>query len=937
MSLADAVPPARPPAHDHRSLIDLDALRRDLAALPAGSDARGGQSPLVARLKVALKEGHEEAEKRLMADKNGHACAERLSTLTDDIVRALFTHVVERRYPSQNLSTGEQMAVVATGGYGRGLMAPGSDIDLLFLLPYKQTAWGESVAEAVLYALWDMGLKVGHATRSVEECLKQARADMTIRTALLDSRLILGNETLFAELERRFETEIVRDTAAEFIAAKLAERDDRLVRAGESRYLVEPNVKDGKGGLRDLHTLFWIAKYGYRIKDTRDLVRLGVFTQSEHTSFRRCEAFLWHVRCHLHFLTGRAEERLSFDHQREMARRLGYTEHPGLKDVERFMKHYFLVAKEVGNLTAVLCAGLEEREYKPAPMFSRMLTRLRPKRTKQALRSHSDFAIDKDRLSVADDEVFERDPVNLIRLFALADQHSLPLHPDALRLVTHNLKRIDTKMRDDNEAYALLRAVITSHNAPEISLRRLNEAGVLGRFLPDFGKIVAMMQFSLYHHYTVDEHLLRAVGIVQQIEQGSNESPFVLAHDLMRSLQPHNRDVLYMATFLHDIAKGRPEDHSLAGARVARKLAPRFGFNAAETETIAWLIENHLVMSTIAQSRDLSDRKTIETFAGTVQNLERLKLLYILTCADIAAVGPGVLNGWKASLLKTLYYETEPAVTGGFSEVHRAERVARAQAEFAEAVPKVLPSLTGKALSDYMARHYPPYWLKIDLDTKIEHARFLTEAETAGQSYATQVDMLSEGGVTLLTVLAPDHPRLLSIIAGACAASGANIVSAQVYTTSDGLALDTIAINRAFERDDDEERRGKRIAEVIEKSLRGEMRLKDAVTAAQKKPGSRERRKPFAVESQVSVNNSWSNRYTVVEVEGLDRTGLLHELTQVISRLNLNIGSAHITTYGEKAVDVFYVTDLMGAKIISPQRQAAIRRALMAVFEEAEG
>lgn len=935
MAAAESVQAARSSLNHAAPLIDLAALQRDLEALPGKGVERNGQNPLVLRLKAALKEGHAEAERRLMIHRHGRICAESLSALTDEVIRLLFAHVTQRLYPSENPSTGERMAIVATGGYGRGLMAPGSDIDLLFLLPYKQTAWGESVAEALLYTLWDMGLKVGHATRSVEECLKQARADMTIRTALLDSRLILGNPKLFAELEQRFDNEVIRDTAAEFIAAKLAERDDRLVRAGESRYLVEPNVKDGKGGLRDLHTLYWIAKYGYHIKDARDLVRVGVFSQSEYNTFRRCEDFLWHVRCQLHFVTGRPEERLSFDHQREMARRLGYTEHPGLKDVERFMKHYFLVAKEVGNLTAILCAALEDKNYKTAPLFSRMMTRLRPKKTR-ALRSNPDFAIDGERLNVADESVFARDPVNIIRLFTLADEHSLPLHPDALRLVSNSLRLITNDLRDNKEANALVRAIIASRQAPEISLRRMNEAGVLGRFLPDFGKIVAMMQFSLYHHYTVDEHLLRAVGLLQQIELGSNEASFTLAHDLMASLQPANRDVLYAATFLHDIAKGRPEDHSIAGARVARKLAPRLGFSLAETETIAWLIENHLVMSTIAQSRDLSDRKTIETFAGTVQNLERLKMLYILTCADIAAVGPGVLNGWKSSLLRTLYYETEPAVTGGFSTVVRGERVARAQAEFAQAAPKVLPALTGKALSDYIARHYAPYWLKIDLDSKIEHARFLTEAESAGKTLSTRVDTNIPGGVTHLTLLAPDHPRLLSIIAGACAAGGANIVSAQVYTTTDGMALDTIAISRAFDREEDEERRAKRITEIIEKSLRGEMRLSDAVTAAKKKPAARERRKTFAVESLVSVNNSWSNRYTVVEVEGLDRPGLLLDLTQVISRLNLNIGSAHITTYGEKAVDVFYVTDLMGAQIISPQRQAAIRRALLAVFEEAE-
>ncbi len=289
-----------------------------------------------------------------MQDRHGRTCAERLCLMQDDIIRMLYDLTV-RLYRSTTPSDSERMAVVATGGYGRGLLAPGSDIDLLFLLPYKQTAWGESVAEGILYCLWDMGLKVGHATRSVDECIRQAKADMTIRTALLEARYLLGDRALYDEFAARFDKDVVRNTGQEFVTAKLAEREERLRRAGQSRYLVEPNVKDGKGGLRDLHTLFWIAKYVYRVHSAEELIERGVFDQSEYKMFRDAEDFLWAVRCHMHFVMGRAEERLSFDIQREIAVRLGYTAHPGMRDVERFMKHYFLVAKDVGDLTAILC------------------------------------------------------------------------------------------------------------------------------------------------------------------------------------------------------------------------------------------------------------------------------------------------------------------------------------------------------------------------------------------------------------------------------------------------------------------------------------------------------------------------------------------------------------------------------------------------------
>src|SRR5450631_4425643 len=878
-------------------------------------------------LKAELMAARATAQAVLLQDRHGRRCAERLCHVQDEIIRILFSAATRHLYRSPIPSGAERMAVVATGGYGRGLMAPESDIDLLFILPYKQTAWGEQVAEAILYCLWDMGLKVGHATRSVDESIRQARGDMTIRTAILETRFLTGDQPLYNELVARFDKEVVQGTAAEFVTAKLAEREERHRRAGQSRYLVEPNVKDGKGGLRDLHTLFWIAKYVYRVREPAELIKRGVFDKQEYQLFRRCEDFLWSVRCHMHFVTGRAEERLGFDIQREIAVRLGYTEHPGQQDVERFMKHYFLIAKAVGDLTAILCADLEDSHAKSVPVLSRLMAKFRPVKRRKLAES-DDFIVDKNRITVVGGNVFKRDPVNLIRVFHLAQKHNLAFHPDTMRAITRSLTPIDAKLRGNAEANRLFLEILTSKNDPETVLRRMNEAGVLGHFVRAFGKVVAMMQFNMYHHYTVDEHLLRCIGVLAEIEHGANpETP--LASELIGKLLPGNRTVLYVALFLHDIAKGRIEDHSIAGARVARRLCPRLGFSATDTETVAWLIENHLVMSSVAQSRDLSDRMTITNFAGVAQSIERLKLLTILTTADIRAVGPGVWNGWKAQLLRTLYYETEPVLTGGFSEVNRAQRVAAAQAEFRAA----MADWPGERLESYIAKHYPAYWLKVDLPHKIEHAKFVRAAEDAGKSLATTVGF-DGGAVTELTVMAPDHPWLLSIIAGACAMAGANIVDAQIYTTTDGRALDTISLSREFERDEDEERRTNRVADSIEKALRGELRLPDVV---EKRAAPKGRIKAFALEPTVTINNQWSRRYTMVEITGLDRTGLLYEMTTTLSKLNLNIASAHVATFGERVVDVFYVTDLLGAQIISPTRQAAIKRALIALFAVPEG
>jgi len=906
-------------------LIDVAAIAAELETLAASHSGNEAElrTAIAQKLKVALQAGRTKAEESLLKDRHGRGCAERICRMEDAIIGLLYDFTRKHLYPSQNPSETERMAVVATGGYGRGLQAPGSDIDLLFVLPYKQTAWGESVAEAILYCLWDLGLKVGHATRSIDECIRQSKADMTIRTAILEARFLLGDKALFDDMVKRFDDEVVRGTAAEFVAAKLGEREERHRRSGQSRYLVEPNVKDGKGGLRDLHTLFWIAKYVYRVREPSELIERGVFDRGEYQLFRHCEDFLWSVRCHMHFLTGRAEERLSFDIQREVAVRLGYTEHPGQQDVERFMKHYFLVAKDVGDLTAILCTDLEDSHAKSVPVLSRVMARLRPVR-RRSLSESGDFIVEHNRILCARPDVFERDPVNLIRIFHLAQKHNLAFHPDAMRALRRSLKLVDAKLRENKEATSLFLDILTSKNDPETVLRRMNEAGVLGRFVPSFGKIVAMMQFNMYHHYTVDEHLLRCIGVLAEIERGSS-SDTLLANELIHKLQPGSREILYVALFLHDIAKGRPEDHSTAGARVARRFCPRVGLSAADTELVAWLIENHLVMSSVAQSRDLSDRKTIENFAAVAQSAEQLKLLTILTTADIKAVGPGVWNGWKAQLVRTLYYETEPVLTGGFSEVNRAQRVTMAQQEFRAAMTE----WSAEQIDAYIAKHYPPYWLKVDLPHKIAHARFMQENDARGNTLATMTGFDENRAVTELTLLAPDHPWLLSIIAGACAMGGANIVDAQIYTTTDGRALDTISLSREFERDEDEQRRAARIADTIEKALRGQLRLPEMVG---KRAAPKGRIRAFALEPTVTINNQWSHRYTMIEVTGLDRTGLLYELTATLSKLNLNIASAHVATFGERLIDVFYVTDLLGAQITSPTRQAAIKRALVARF-----
>jgi [protein-PII] uridylyltransferase len=899
---------------------EVGAELADLAARHGAGEARPA---VLDRLKLLLKAGRTDAERQLMSDGNGRRCAEGLSAFQDALIALVYDYTTTAVYAPTNPSDAERMAIVATGGYGRRLLAPFSDVDLLFLLPYKQTPWGESVVEYVLYLLWDLGLKVGHATRTIEQCLKLARADMTIRTALLDSRLVLGDAPLFGDLMRRFRREVVQGTAKQFVEAKLAERDERHRRAGESRYRVEPNIKDGKGGLRDLHTLHWLTKYIYGSDLSERAAAATIFSSDEAATFRRSELFLWSVRCQLHFLTGRAEERLSFDVQQAMAERLGYVDRGGLRAVERFMKHYFLVAKDVGDLTTILCAALEIEQVKASPGFGRLLNPL-SWRTRRQLRSTSDFRIDNGRLNVADAKVFERDPVNLIRYFARAEETDSFFHPNAIRLLRRSQRLIDDKLRNDPEANRIFLEMLCSPKNVEPTLRRMNEAGVLGRFVPEFGRVVSMMQFNMYHHYTVDEHLIRTVGVLSDIERGEAADSHPLSTRVFSTIQ--HRRALYVAAFLHDIAKGRDEDHSIVGARIARSLGPRFGLTPAETETAAWLVEQHLTMSHVAFSRDIGDPKTVRDFANVVQSPERLKLLLVLTVADIRAVGPGIWNGWKGQLLRALYYEAEPLVAGGHTQLGAAERAKVAQDAFRAA----LPEWPKEDVDRFIDRHYPDYWLRTDTRKAAQHAKMVRAAELAGTKLASHYTTDAFTAITELSLLAPNHPRLLALFAGACAAAGANISGAHISTTRDGFALDTFLLAREFEQDEDELRRARRIAETIEKLLKGEVRLSNLMHQRHTRRSSRIG--AFTVAPEVLVDNTLSNHFSVVQVSGLDRPGLLYELTNTLSDLNLDITSAHVTTFGEKAVDVFYVTDLTNKKVTSPQRQKAIKERLLSVL-----
>jgi [protein-PII] uridylyltransferase len=899
-------------------IADLAALT---AAIDAAAEAPDTLHAAVLRLASAvLADGRARVRAALLEHPHaGLRAARSYAHVTNVVVAGVYHYCIAHLHPAPIRTKSQHLAVVAVGGTGRGEMAPYSDVDLLFLTPYKQTAWGESVIESMLYVLWDLKLKVGQSVRSVDDCLRLAAADLTIRTTLLEKRFICGDRGPFDELNKRIWAELFLKTGHEFTEAKLAEIDTRHERHGGSRYLLEPNIKEGKGGLRDLQGLHWISKYLYRTETAWDLVEMGVFERDEVQRFADASKFIWAVRCHLHDLAGRAQEQLTFDRQVEIANRMGFTEHDGRMAVEHFMHVYFRHAKNIGDLTRIFSAVLEAQHAKAPPRLSTLLRALSFRSA--ASDPSQPFTVRDGRLSLRDDEVFARDPVNILRLFRDAAKLDARIHASAMRQVTRNLDRIDEAMRADPRAVALFLEMLTDAANGEWLLRRMNETGVLGRFIPEFGRVVAMMQFNMYHHYTVDEHTIQTIATLNRIEKLEAGEDHPVSTEIVKS--GFNRRALYMALFLHDLGKGGPRDHSEFGAEIAAEVCPRLGFDRAETEMVVWLVRHHLLMSDVAQKRDISDPRTVRDFANIVQSPTRLRLLLVLTVCDIRGVGPGVWNNWKAQLLRKLYWDTRDVLTGG-GETSRAERVEDARAALAER----LAGWPEAERAAELARHYPPYWLGLDTDTQAILAGLARETRGTDQ-FSSRFLPDDSHDATKACLYMADHPGIFSRMAGAFALASASVVDARTYTTADGMACSVFWIQ---DRDGHpfEASRLPRLKRTIERTLKGEVIARDALRERRR---DKPRELSFTVPTRIVFDNDGSELHTVIEVNARDRLGLLHVLTRTLSALNINIVSAIIATYGEHAVDAFYVKDLFGHKIRSPQKLALIERRLIEAVE----
>jgi [protein-PII] uridylyltransferase len=870
-------------------------------------DLEGAKNPQLL-FKAALARGEKEIYERFQQRLAGHESVVLRSYLVDQILRTLYDYIFNNQ---------DNLALIAVGGYGRKELAPYSDIDILFLSQNDLSKNTQKNISKFLHFLWDLSFKVGHAARTINDTIEQAIADSVIYTGLLDARYVWGDRDLLEQFKQESSTAFTEQHKANFFEAKLQEREIRHQKYGDSRYVVEPNVKEGLGGLRDLQSLAWIVKCLFEINNFAELVSKEFITEKEKNKFIRAYNFLWSVRCHIHYVTKRPEDRLTFNLQPQLSTRMNYTDRSHTKGVERFMKHFHYMAKEITHLTQTLITAIKAEfdKKKHIGVDQALLKRL-----------PQNYTLQDNCLMVEDKNQFIDNPSNLIEVFYIAQQENIILHPLLTHIVRRNVLKIDSDFRIQATANHIFMNIMLTPKNVESALRAMSESGVLSRFIPDFARVIAQMQFDMYHVYTVDEHTIFALGILNRLEQGLLNEEFTIPSDIVKRID--NRKVLYISVFLHDIAKGRRGDHSVVGAEVANELCPRLGLTQDETAEVAWLVLYHLLMSHTAFKRDLNDEKTIIDFVAKVQTSERLRHLYVLTVVDIRAVGPNVWNDWKAGILEELYFKAEDRITGSVTDKNSADRNDYAKAQ----LKKKLNHWPATVADSYIHNIRKEYWLTFDEAEQIKHAEMVLGADQQQQDFVASFWIDAAKDATMITVYAQDRSGLFSNLAGTFAAMGANIVEARIFTMHNGRALDVFWVHNFHGKPFHNKQKLEKIGDLIKAVYDEKINLHDEIVKRQ--TSYLKKSQHFNVSPQIYVDNNVSHTHTVIEVVCSDRPGILYEMTRLLNENKLQISNAKISTYGEKVVDVFYVKDMYGIKIENEKLIKDLKHKLINALQE---
>lgn len=897
--------PARPSGG--QQIIERAVVNKAIAG--AIAEERAGQAFGLAG-KLLKKTVIDLRRQTLVCFERGDQIAAQLATGIDFVIQGLFAAAQE--------DIRNELSIVAVGGYGRSELAPYSDVDLLFLYkPEFEDRLG-SALDFFLYPLWDSGLKLGYAAHSPQSAVQFAKDDIIARTAYLDARLICGPQATHAAFQSAYD-KLRKRTKNQFVAAKLAEQNDRQAKSFETRYLVEPDIKEGKGGLRDLQTIRWLYKYVYggSAGGARNISK--VMEPVERRALAKAERFLWSVRAHMHGIRGRADEKLTFDVQPEIAARLGYQDRPDITAAERLMKHYFVNTVEVGRLTRILCARLEEERAKRLPHLPTLLPRALQQ---DEAPGKPNLRIRNGRLDFASAAKARRQPRDLFRLFrAFSKQPKIDFHPAALAIVTEQVPQVTSDVRKDPIVAKLFSAILIEAADPVRALRIMTETGLLGKYIPAFGSIVGRIDYGLYRRFTLDEHVLRCIGLLKQIHKGALKKQHPVTTRIVR--QADNPLLFYVGLLLHESVwsiKGK----SVADCeKLVERVSKRLGMDSEEAMLAGWAAARHLLMVRIAERRNLADEHVITKFAQSVGSSERLDLMLVLSVCHLRIVG---VNSWDEITRRQLteLYESARAWFdhGEDAVIERFE--ARAEALRIE---------TKERLSDWKEKDKEKFFNRltgsmlrsVDADIILRFAHLVRAAEDDKASSA--VTVTPRDGDLEAIVYADDRPGLLADLAGAIASSGMSVRAVHALTTEDGKAIDIFAIQSSDGISIDDTEQARRI----------HCALLGVAGARSETPPSfnyhfGDRRSIFAVAPVVRIEQNASHDATVIETEGLDRPGLLFDLTSVLSRLGLTIASAHVATYGERAVDAFYLKNGSGEKIADAKLLARIEKSLMQVL-----
>ncbi len=873
------------------------------------AEARSARAPERRRLRLeffrqALAEGYDSLKVRHAEGASGQESVRTHARLMDDVIFSL-TRLVAADAAADGLEA-TPLVVMALGGYGRGELHPLSDVDLMVVYDGEMSPYVQRMMQELLYSLWDLGLHVGHSLRSLDDCVAMARTDFPSRTSMQEARFLAGERRLFARFQRVLRENVFRRDFAQFLETTLVERDARYRKHGASPYIGEPNVKESAGGLRDMHTAMWLGAAKFGARTLRELTDKGLITPREQAAADAALTFLWRVRNELHFFSGHKNDVLTRDLQPRIAKNLGYENDETTLGVERFMRDYYLHARVIHRVSKRLIARCQET-------LSRRGSAERRQR-QQALADGLVFFDGRLHLADRDPSQLRTDPARLMKVFWHLHRLGCELSLDLERAIEDSLHLVDEAFRRSDGVRELFLDVCRTWGRAAQTFSEMHELGLLGRYLPEFGALTCLVQYDVYHKFSADQHSLLAVEHLEALAPGQSAESEGAAHVLSEVEKP---ELLMLGMLLHDIGKAKGHGHVAKGIPLVRELTARLGLQAADGAAVEFLVAHHLTMSHVAQRRDIDDPKTITDFAAAVGDPSRLRMLYLLTYADMRAVGPGVLTPWQARILHELYARTLASLTGG--RVARPSRTRLAERLHAAAKGEV----DLQAVKAHLAMMTDRYLESTSVQRMAEHLRML---DGLGESpVVTALFHHPDLGSSDLVVVTRDLPGLFALIAGTLAASDVNIISAQIHTRADGIVIDTFQVNDPAGDVIGSPAHWARTLDALRAVLTGEQTVPALLD--RRRAAGREATGPGGP-SKIALDNQLSDTATVIEVKCPDRLGLLYLITKTLAGLGLDIVSARIATEIDQAFDTFYVQDREGRKIEDPETLERARAGL---------